>query len=177
MAEGIGVSKYGTDLAGTLANRPSNAPAGVTFFATDTEQLFVSAGSGDNWVAIGTPTTGVYGATITVGTEAANSINVAIQLTDAAGNSLATVGHVKAYLSDAATGIGLTATAPDGDIAIGTDGAILYEDVADKVFALQSEADGDIDLDIGEAAGGTWYLVILLPNGQKVVSDAITFAA
>lgn len=49
MAEGTAVSGYGTDLAGTLANRPTNAPAGVTYYATDTEEFFVSQGSGDNW--------------------------------------------------------------------------------------------------------------------------------
>lgn len=115
-------------------------------------------------------------AVITVGAEGTNSINVAIQLR-AGGADLAQVGHVWAYLSDAATGIGVTATAPDGDIAVGTDGAIIGELVADKIFLLQSEADGDIDLDIGEAAGGTWYLVIILPGGTVTVSDAITFAA
>ncbi len=119
----------------------------------------------------------VGGATFTIGDEAGNSINVAIQLTDADGNDLAAVSYVTAFLSDADTGIGVAATAPDGDIAIGTDGAILGELVADKVFLLQSEADGDIDLDIGESGADTFYLVVILPNGTQVVSGEITFAS
>jgi|OM-RGC.v1.026426406 hypothetical protein len=111
-----------------------------------------------------------------VNDENTDTINVELQL-QAGGEDLDQVGVVQAYLSDAATGIGVTATAPDGDIAIGTDGAILGEMVADKVFLLQSEADGDIDLDIGEAAGGTWYLCVILPGGTIKVSGAITFAA
>jgi hypothetical protein len=47
--------------------------------------------------------------------------------------------------------------------------------VTGKTFLLVSEADGDIDLAIGEAGAGTWYLVLVLPNGKLVVSDAITF--
>lgn len=113
--------------------------------------------------------------TITIGAEDTNSINVALQLRSG-GEDLAQVGIVEAYLSDAATGIGIAATAPDGDIAIGTDGAILGELVADKYFILQSEADGDIDLDIGETGADTFYLVVILPGGSIKVSDAITFA-
>lgn len=173
---GTAVSQYGTDLSGTAANAPAKAPAGVGYFATDTGQFMVSEGDG-GFRNVGAPNAAVAGATITVGAEAANVINVAIQLTDAAGDALATVGHVVAFLSDASTGIGITAAAPDADVAIGTDGAILWEFVTDKAFMLQSEADGDIDLDIGDATGTpTWYLVVLLPNGQKVISDAITFA-
>ena len=175
MAEGTAVF-YGCDLAGLAADRPTNTPAGLWYFATDTEQFSVSTGGG-SWQDVGAASGGVAGATITVGAESSDTINVGIQLTKSDGDDIATVGIVEAYLSDSATGDGLTATAPDGDIAIGTDGTILFESVTDKVFKLQSEADGDIDLDIGEAAGGTWYLILLLPTGEKVISDAITFAA
>lgn len=119
----------------------------------------------------------VAGADFTVGAEAGDSINVAIQLLTATGQEVEESCVVLAYLSDDAGGDGITATAPDGDIAIGTDGTILTEHVADKVFVLFSESDGDIDLDIGEAAGGTWYLVVVLPGGGLAVSGAITFAA
>lgn len=117
------------------------------------------------------------GATFTIGTESSNSINVAIQLTDIDGGAVAQSYIVTAYLSDDSTGAGLVATVPDGDIAIGTDGTILYELVTDKVFVIESEADGDIDLDIGEAGADTFYLVLIDPAGRKIVSAAITFAA
>ena len=112
--------------------------------------------------------------TFTIGAEAANSINVAIQLQDgtvAVGERCA----VDAYLSDDANGDSVAGTAPDGNVAIGTDG-VLIPIVADKAFKLISESDGDIDLDIGEAAADTWYLVVVTPDGKLHVSDAITFA-
>jgi hypothetical protein len=118
---------------------------------------------------------GVQGATITVGAEANDVINVAIQLKDYSGDDLAVRGSVQAFLTDASAGEAETATVPDGGVAIGTDGGCIPL-VADKVFLLTSEADGDIDLDIEESGAGTWYLVIVLPNGKRVVSGAITFA-
>lgn len=48
---------------------------------------------------------------------------------------------------------------------------------APRVFDLISEADGDIDINIVEAGGKTWYLVAVLPDGTLVPSSAITFAA
>lgn len=119
----------------------------------------------------------VAGATFTVGDEANDSINVGVQLLTADGAEVGEACAVWAYLSDDSGGDGVTATAPDGDIAVGTDGVILAEATADKVFLLLSEADGDIDLDIGEAAAGTWYLVVILPGGGLAVSGAITFEA
>ena len=125
---------------------------------------------------IKTAATLIDGATFTIGTETDDSINVGIQLT-AGGADIEESAVVLAYLSDDSGGDGVCATAPDGDIAVGADGNILGEIVTDKLFVLQSEADGDIDLDIGEAAGGTWYLVVVLPGGSIAVSGAITFAA
>lgn len=117
----------------------------------------------------------VCGATFTIGDEAANSINVGIQLTDAAGSDLDERCTVLAYLSDDANGDSVAATAPDGNVAVGTDG-VLIPVVADKAFYLTSEADGDIDLDVGETGTDTWYLIVVLPDGTLVASDAITFA-
>lgn len=116
-----------------------------------------------------------FGAAITVGTEAANVINVAIQL-QMGDTALAEIGVVQAYLSDDSGGDGIAATAPSAGVAIGTDGSILVADVADKMWTLQSEADGDIDLDITDVGTPTFYLVVILPDGRIVVSDAITFA-
>ena len=110
-----------------------------------------------------------------IGSEAGNVINVALQLNDADGTALATRAAVLAYLSDDANGDSLAATAPDGGVAIGTDG-VAIPIVAGKAFLLISEADGDIDLDITETGAATWYLVIVLPNGKLVSSGAITFA-
>lgn len=165
----------GHDISGLLADRPDNVEAGQTFYATDSDEFFVHNGTAWNSVS-GAAATAIAGATLAVGAEAADVINVTIQLTDAAGNDLATIGVVHAYLSGDSGGDGILATAPTGGVAIGTDGAIVVEEVTNKAWILSSEADGDIDLDITDVGTPTMYLVVVLPSGEKVVSDAITFA-
>ena len=158
-----------------LGGDPLNGtdPTQVTSSAAELNKLDGFTGDVDDLLGVvGVATK----ATFTVGAEDTNSINVAVQLTDETGDDVAEINHVRAYLSDSATGDGVCATAPDGDIAVGTDGTIIYEDVADKVFQIQTEADGEFDVDIGEASTGTWYLVVILPNGTQAVSGAITFA-
>ena len=117
----------------------------------------------------------VGGVDFTIGSESSNVINVALQLNDVRGNAVGQRCGVFAYLSDDANGDSVVATAPD-TVAIGTDG-LAIETVADKAFQLISETDGDIDLDIGKTGADTYYLVVVLPDGTLVVSDAITFAA
>lgn len=118
----------------------------------------------------------VGGAGFTIGAEAGNVITVAVQLRDVNARDLAVRGHVKWYLSDDAAGDTFNATAPDGGVAAGTDG-IVVATTAGKAGWAVSEADGDIDFAITHAAGAkTVYLNILLPDGTKVTSGAITFA-
>jgi hypothetical protein len=47
---------------------------------------------------------------------------------------------------------------------------------APKMFELVSESDGDIDINITESGVATWYLILVMPNGSLVASNAITFA-
>lgn len=119
--------------------------------------------------ALGTPT-------FVIGAETGgNTKNVAIQLKDADGKDLAVRGVVHAYVSDDANGDVLNVAAVSGGVAIGTDGTAIPI-VASKVFILVSEADGDIDLNFVEAGAKTVYLNVILPDGTKVSSGAITFA-
>lgn len=117
-----------------------------------------------------------FDATFVIGAESGgNVINVAIQLLDADGNDLATRAAVYFYLSDDADGD--TVVAATTSLAIGTDG-VAIEFVSNSAGLLISEADGDIDLNIGDAGGAaTYYLVLVLPNGLLKVSSVITFAA
>lgn len=118
-----------------------------------------------------------FSATITVGTEAANVINVAVQLTDATGVNVTDTYQLECYLSDQADGSDVTAAVPDADVVIGTNGTILFEHVTDAVFVIQTNSSGAFDFDISDTVGTpTWYLVVRLPNGTQVISDAITFA-
>ncbi len=115
-------------------------------------------------------------AVISVGTEGAGSIiNVTVQLIDKDnGNELAERIGVLGYLSDDAYGNSIVASAPDGGWAIGTDG-LLIPIVTNKAAWFVTENDGDLDINITHAgANKTMYLVLVMPDGQLVVSSAIT---
>lgn len=139
--------------------------------------IYVENG-GDNFVVKPTAKIGkIGGASFIIGAETTNAISVSIQLqqADKAANDIGFIGVVQAYLSDNADGTGVASTAPDTSVLAGTDGAILFNS-ADKVFTLQSEADGDIDIVITETGVDTWYLCVILPDGSLAISGAITFA-
>ena len=115
-------------------------------------------------------------AKFTVGVEGSDAINVAVQLKDRNnGNELAERVGLAWYLSSDANGDAIAA-APSGGIAIGTDG-LLLEWTNNVSGLVVSEADGDIDVTLTEAGAGTWYLVLVAPDGKLLVSGAITFAA
>lgn len=104
----------------------------------------------------------VGGATITVGTEAANVINVSIQLTDANGNDLATRGVVECYLSADANGDALASAPPTGGVAIGTDGLLIKGQGLAAITALTDNTVGTANntlesiADVSTAGGNTY---------------------
>ena len=115
------------------------------------------------------------GADIVIGAQATNTINVAIQLQDANGASLGEGMSLFGFLCDATNGLAPTSTAPDGHVAVGTQGGCIHV-VTDKVFLLNTNASGLVDVDLVESGADTWYLVLVFPNGERVISNAITFA-
>ena len=117
----------------------------------------------------------VASASFVIGTETGgNEITVNIQLLDAAGAAMAIRSAVGFYLSADANGDSTAVAATS--LAAGTDG-VMQEFIANSAGRLISEADGDIDVVIGDASGAaTYYLVLIMPNGKLVVSNAITFA-
>ena len=119
----------------------------------------------------------VAGAVFTVGAEAANVVNVAIQLNDASAVALAVKAGLNMYLSTDAAGVTIEPNGPT-TIAIGTDG-IFLPNGGDSVIDgfLISEADGDIDLNLTKAAADTMYMNVVLPSGLIVTSGVITFDA
>jgi len=113
-------------------------------------------------------------ATMTVGTEAADVINVAIQLNDRLnGNEVGAAVSLFWYLSTDAAGQVPASTAPD-TLAIGTDGALI-EWAANLSGLITLEADGDADLDFGENGDGFWYLNLVMPDGKLMTSAIIDF--
>ena len=114
---------------------------------------------------------------ITVNAEVPNSITVNIQVQNFEKEDIGESRVFMAFLSDASTGLDVTGTAPNGGVAGGTDGDILSEMTADKVFLLQTELDGDVDVVLTDSGTPTFYLVCIDPaDGRQTVSDAITFA-
>lgn len=119
----------------------------------------------------------VLNASFTIGSEgagASNAINVAVQYEWASGQEVNRRVTCFCYLSTDAEGDNLAA-APSGGIAIGTNG-VAIETLADQGFWLVSNASGAVDIDITDAGAKTLYLVVVLPSGDLVASDAITFA-
>jgi hypothetical protein len=119
----------------------------------------------------------IGGASFVIGAEASDAITVNVQLKDTNARDLAVRGKIEWFLSDDANGDSITATAAAGGVAAGTDGwsASL---VTGKLGIGMSEADGDLDLVITHATGAqTYYLGIILPDGTRVMSAAITFGA
>lgn len=115
----------------------------------------------------------VADASLTVGVEATNAINVAIQLKDNNGNDLNQRGHISMYLSNDSHGDSLITTAPSSGFAIGTDG--LISNPTTKSCNLTSESDGDIDLTFTESGALTFYLILVMPDGRIIPSGVITF--
>ncbi len=115
-------------------------------------------------------------ASFTVGAEATDVINVAVQLKDANNANVAVRQALPWYLASDSTGATPSGTAPSGGTAAGTNGKII-EAVAQLSGLMVFNATGQADINITEAGTATWYLVVVMPNGKLAVSGAITFAA
>lgn len=111
----------------------------------------------------------------TVGAQVSTTINVGMQVNDANGDAVTAPMALHAYFSDSDDGSDLAGTPPDS-VADGTDGFAIPL-VAASIFTLVTDATGAIDIDVTEDGTDTWYLVVVLPNGSLVVSDAIAFSA
>lgn len=116
----------------------------------------------------------ICGVNFTIGIEAANVIRVSAQLLNPNQQNFGAYGAVKFWLSNHATN-GSIATVSSGGIAAGANGNVV-EDIADLSGFLFTNSDGAVDIDITETATPTFYLYVLLPSGQVVISGPITFA-
>ena len=114
-----------------------------------------------------------------VGSESTEAITVSCQFKDAAGADMTSARCVRAYLS--ADSAGQTAASSSGlTVTSGTDGLTQVSVDANTInmLWLTSEADGDVDVVITDASGGTLtnYLNVITPDGKIHTSGAITFA-
>lgn len=116
-------------------------------------------------------------ASIVVGAAHTDTIAAVIQLKDYLGEDVAESCSIIAYLSSDAAGLNAATAAPTTDLANGTDGEVEIL-LANHVYLLTSEVDGDIDVTFGYTTGAhDFFLVLVLPTGKKIVSSKFEFTA
>lgn len=110
-----------------------------------------------------------------IAAESGNTITVSCQFKDADGDDMAEAVVVRQYLAEDATGQAVEAAATS--LAVGTDGTILVEETSNAVWTAVTEADGDLDIVVGDAVGvDTYHIITVGPDGRLHASAAITFA-
>lgn len=111
-------------------------------------------------------------ASFSIATGGSNISLVTIQIVDTAGKNVAAIIPVDAYLSDASTGIGLTATTASGAVAAGASGTDLGALTTKKAIRAVTDATGQYVLSITDSAKTHFYLAVVV-GGQVVVSTQL----
>lgn len=119
---------------------------------------------------------GVADVTIVVTPEDSDVVAVSIQANGPGGSDLSEPVCLDWYFANDALGLTPTTVAHDGGTAIGADGALI-ESPANLGGKIITEANGHADIEVTDAGAFEVYLVVVLPGGQLVVSDAITHEA
>lgn len=141
----------------TLSLEKGGSPAGATQTATPAELNML-----DNQVA---------SVSWAVAAGASNVCVMTGTIKDAAGATIAAVRNMLVYISEAATGIGVSADSYSTGAAI-TDGTG-SEFVAEKVFLVQTGVDGVFAISITDSnKPADQYGVAILPNGSMSISAA-----
>jgi hypothetical protein len=121
----------------------------------------------------------VAGVQFTIPAGSSNTAAVSCQLVDGGGNAVAAPFMIEVFLSDSATGVGLTATTASGAVGcttpgtLGTDFGTL---TAKKALLSQTNGSGVYSLSIVDTANTGFYVGVAV--GSKVyVSPQLTIAA
>lgn len=106
---------------------------------------------------------------------ASNITNVTCTVKDAAGVAIAAVFTFDIWLSDAATGAGLTAVTASGTVTAKTaSGIVIATNTAKKALRVQTLATGVFVLEITDSAKTAFYVCAELPSvGSTQVSAAL----
>lgn len=100
---------------------------------------------------------------------AANVAEVAIQVLDGNGVAIASGIPFNVWLSDAATGVGLTATSASGTVTAKTaSGAVFGTLTAKKALVVQPLASGIFTLEITDSAKTAFYVAVQDPYSGLV---------
>ncbi len=113
----------------------------------------------------------IAGFTFAFAQGASNITEVTITAVDADGATVASPSIFKVWLSDAATGVGVTSTAASGTVqaksASGTDFEVM---IAKKALEVQALATGIYILEITDSAKTAFYIAAQTPHGEVKIS-------
>lgn len=119
----------------------------------------------------------VASATFTPAAGGANVSEVTIQLKDGDGTNIATARNLEIWLSDAATGLGITGTTASGTVqAKAASGTVLTAVTAKKHILAQTLANGSFVLEITDTAKTGFYVAVRNPTtgGIHVSAQLVT---
>lgn len=117
------------------------------------------------------------GSTVAIGIAASattDGMDITITVRDAAGETVAAVHQLEIWMSEAATGIGLTGDTYSGDLTA-TAGAILSAHTAKKHWSVVTAATGIFSATLVDSANpADQYVVAKRPLGAGVVVSAVS---
>jgi hypothetical protein len=116
--------------------------------------------------------------TIAAAAGGANVSEVTYTVKDAAGSTIAGVFTFDVFLSDAATGAGLTATSASGTVTVkSASGAVIGTDTSKKALRIQTLATGVFILEITDSAKTQFYpCAVMTSTGATVVGTQLETA-
>lgn len=117
--------------------------------------------------------------TFSIAAAGANVSEVTITVKDGAGVAVAGVHHLDVWLSDAATGAGLTGTTASGTVTAKAASGIVYSTAtAKKALRVQTLATGVFVLEITDTAKTGFYVCATNPlTGRATVSAQLVTAS
>ena len=118
-----------------------------------------------------------FTATAAVATDGANATLVTITVKNANGRTMAKPINMDLWLSDAASGFGVTATTASGavgDKTAGTTGIVLGTYTAKKALRVQTTASGTYQLSITDTSKTAFKVVVQIDGLPVVVATLAT---
>jgi hypothetical protein len=117
----------------------------------------------------------VDGALITNAAGATNVCTATIQLQNNEGAAVATSAVIDVWVSDAATGIGLTANANTSEVTA-TTGTLMGISTADKAWKILTDATGKAVLSITDTGKHGTFVACSIPNRAAISVAAVACA-
>lgn len=157
------------------AEKATIDPSGNTLIGAANDAAAETATSGEVRLndAFGMPA-GAAGVVMTPAAGAANVAEVAIQVADGAGNPVTGVHILDVWLSDSASGAGLTGTTASGTVQAKSASGLVVEAVtAKKYLRVQTLATGVFTLEITDT-GKTAFKVCAYSGGKTTVLTLAT---